>query len=257
MLSLLNLLTHSPLHPPLSLSPFSSLLAGSGGAAFYANTTRGATVKADLGGVSSVALFNNPKEVDVLLSGASAVDAYTAPGAVIRGAALGANSVNFQGGACEVTGPFGLGSPCARGPLADVAIVPLWSCGLRADGPFTCPKPEANGGAAGIQAAAAPGAAPGALSAQPLAQAAPIMAAPAPAVGGMPAAPAPASAPSDLASGGRRLAQAASAVGGRFRDIDRPVLPTLTNFAGSRVAILPCVEAPLDLVVGMDGTTGQ
>lgn len=229
-------------------------LAGSGGAAFYANASRGATVKADLGGVSSAALFNAPKEVDLLLSGAAAVDTYGAADTIVRGAALGANTVTVPRGVeCAVTGPFGLGSPCVRvrgDDMPSVAVIPLWSCGIRADGPFTCPAPEKNGGAQGVAAAAAPAAAPGALATQPLVESAPVMG----------AAPAPAMGPSaDVASGGRRrLAQAAAAAGGMMpRFVDRPPLPTLTNFAGSRVALLPCVEAPMDLVVGMDGMMGQ
>jgi hypothetical protein len=223
-------------------------LAGSGAANFLVNATN-ATVKVDLGGVSSAALFS-PGEVDLLLSGAAAVDVYGRPGTTkVRGAALGANSVNVPPGtACEVTGPFGLGSPCVRvGSMPDVALIPLWSCGLRSDGPFTCPAPEKNGGAGGIQAAAAPAAAPGALATQPLAQADAIMA----------QAPAASTPGGDVASGGRRLAQAAAAVGGGGgvqrggRGFAGRGLPTLENFAGSMVSLLPCVERPIDLVVGM------
>ena len=232
-------------------------LAGSGAAAFLVNATN-AAVKADLGGVSSASIFG-PADVDVLLSGAAAVDVYGRPrGAptTVRGASLGANSVNVPPGvSCAVTGPYGLGSPCARvDALPVVTMIPLWSCGLRADGPFTCPAPTKGGGAAGVQAAASPEAAPGALATQPLAQAAAMMAAAAPVA-------APAAGPmgggGDIASGGRRrLAQAAAGAGmgpgmrgGGGRGYGMPSSPLLTNFAGSSVSLMPCVDRPIDLVV--------
>jgi hypothetical protein len=40
----------------------------------------------------------------------------------------------------------------------------------------------------------------------------------------------------------------------RFR---RAGTPMLTNWQGSTVELLPCVEAPIDLVMAMDGLTGQ
>jgi hypothetical protein len=80
-------------------------LAGSGGAAFFANATKGvAQYKLDLGGVSSAAIFNDPKEVDALLSGAAAVDVHGSEATTVKGAALGANTITVPvGTACTTS----------------------------------------------------------------------------------------------------------------------------------------------------------
>ncbi|EIE26109.1 hypothetical protein COCSUDRAFT_40265 [Coccomyxa subellipsoidea C-169] len=60
--------------------------------------------------------------------------------AIITGQASGINTVLYQMGSCFVTTPFLFGSPCQQTDYVDVPTIdPLWSCGLRVTGNFTCP----------------------------------------------------------------------------------------------------------------------
>ncbi|BDA44394.1 hypothetical protein COCOBI_05-5780 [Coccomyxa sp. Obi] len=58
---------------------------------------------------------------------------------VISGQATGINTVLYDTGFCFVTTPFLFGSPCQQTNLLSLPTIdPLWTCGLRVTGNFTC-----------------------------------------------------------------------------------------------------------------------
>ena len=102
------------------------------------------------GGTSSGFVFG-ADNVDLFLEGAADVAVDPRPGGNITGVALGANSVFAVAkntSSCNVGGPvFGQACVPVRGALASRLSPPVWTCGLAAVGPFSCPVP--GGGAAG------------------------------------------------------------------------------------------------------------
>jgi hypothetical protein len=153
------------------------------------------------GGTSSGFVFG-ADNVDLFLEGAADVAVDPRPGGNITGVALGANSVFAVAkntSSCNVGGPvFGQACVPVRGALASRLSPPVWTCGLAAVGPFSCPVPGGGPRAAG--AAERMGAAAQAPSPPPLAEAT--------GAGAGAAAPSPSPQPAEVATGGkRRLSQ--------------------------------------------------
>lgn len=97
------------------------------------------------GGTSSGFLLG-ADNADLLLEGAADVAVDPRPGGNVTGVALGANSVfaTANTSICNVAGPvFGQACVPVRGALASKLTPPVFTCGIAAIGPFTCPVPGA------------------------------------------------------------------------------------------------------------------
>ena len=96
-------------------------------------------------GGSSSGFLLGVDSADLLLEGAADVAVDPHPGGNITGVALGANSVFAVArntSLCNVPGPvFGQACVPVRGALASRLSPPVFTCGLAAVGPFSCPLP--------------------------------------------------------------------------------------------------------------------
>lgn len=100
------------------------------------------TVTAVSSSLAPLYLSGVQRSVRLTLGGTASAVVDQGPGSAITGSASGINTVTYSTGSCSIDTPFsafpGFGA-CALAAFAAAAPPqPVWTCGLRAEGNFTC-----------------------------------------------------------------------------------------------------------------------